>query len=146
MGLQYNYCAPMIEYMRKTFGFDKLIDLVDELEVEGAATKDIMRPYEIVIEPLTGYPTEGETVEVFEPGLKNLFNLGQSIQSHPHSNASTLGSRGINAGLVPVILKIAPELGDRLHLALDKATFQVPDYIVKPSRGIFDIIKTIFGK
>lgn len=153
MGLQYAYCEPMIQLIRKELGFETLIEVAEALENSGKSTVETLKTFESVvdesvIEPLTGMPVRDNLMPQIEGALKKLYLLGEMLQSNPNTDASSEMSRGINAGLIPLILKMTPELGKRLKLHLEvQGEYQVPDYQAKAKQAWgMDFLQSIFNR
>lgn len=130
LGLQYDYCEPLINLLRKSLRFDKLIQLTDKLDQEGVSTQAVMKEYEIglVTESPFSFEYDERLDRGIEKGLRILYRLGKIMQDREKSSPGIESSRGINAGLIPLISKIAPDLSDELNLSNGDETFQVPAF------------------
>lgn len=115
LGLQFEYCDPIITVLREATGFDILIKLVEKLETPDALTD----------EALTEFAAE-HPKELLDQALENLYKLGQLIQQDTLSGVESEGSKGILAGLRPLIKKISPSLASSLTLELEE--IQLPSF------------------
>lgn len=92
LGLQFSYCDQMVEVLRKALKHDVLIQ----------AAKDLFaKKYD------TDHPVAAEA-------LAGLFEIGEVLQQLEGVSVRDQYSRGINAGLLLVIQKLAPELNMQL--------------------------------
>ncbi|MBS0603977.1 MAG: hypothetical protein JSS60_02950 [Verrucomicrobia bacterium] len=110
LGLQFEQCEEIISLLRKSLGFDLLINLADTLDQQGIMTDDALNAF-----------FTKNSKEKLDSALQNLFRLGELIQSTPHLSAQSEGSKGINAGLVLLINKIS---ADSIESAT--GTYQIP--------------------
>ncbi len=147
MGLQYPHCEEMISYVREQLGFNQLIELANLLEQSGMMTDEAMKNY--VNGPTAPYFWD-DSLDHLEDALMNLYSLGEIIQENEGTSGSIVGSRGINAGLVPLILKLDPELAKKMNLSLEEGVFKVPEYTIKSETTSaphwIDRIKSMFTR
>jgi hypothetical protein len=88
LGVQFPYCEEIVAQLRENLGFNQLIELIQELEDE-------------------------QTVEMSPRrlnALKTLVAIGETLQQVETTSGVKVNSRGILAGLIPVIHKLAPSL------------------------------------
>ncbi|GAB4189161.1 MAG: Dot/Icm T4SS effector Ceg17 [Simkaniaceae bacterium] len=123
LGLQFDYCDPMVSLLRETLHFDKLILLVEHLEKEGIYTEDAV----------ADFLTKNTEEDVKQP-LLNLYRLAGVLQENPKTSAEKEGSKGILAGLAPLIRKISPQMSQELGIQLQAQ--QVPDFTKKTKTEI----------
>ncbi|KTD74817.1 Dot/Icm T4SS effector Ceg17 [Legionella waltersii] len=92
LGLQLPYCEEIVAQLREKLGFNQLVEVVQKLE-------------------------NGESVEMNAhqlDALKKLVSIGDTLQKLETTSGINENSRGINAGLIPVIQKLAPSLYEQL--------------------------------
>ncbi|MBX9923594.1 MAG: hypothetical protein K2Y01_05730 [Rhabdochlamydiaceae bacterium] len=99
LGLQFDYCDETVTVLRKALGFDVLMQLTAKLETPNILTDEALE--EFLLE---------NSEEKLEQALSNLYRLGKLLQNIPNTSARSSGSRGINAGLLPLMKKISPFL------------------------------------
>ncbi len=114
MGLQIPASERILQVLRKALGLDHLIKMADEFD------------------QANGVMTVSE--EDKNNSLHKLYQIGKTLQSLDGISAAAHGSRGINAGIVPVIARIAPELHAKLVVA-DRLT-PAPDKSKAPMKVI----------
>lgn len=94
LGLQFSYCDPIIALLRNHLGFGgnnlSLAEVVNQLCRNEVVDKDL--------------------IEKTRQAMEKLFYIGEVLQQLNSTSAAQEQSRGINAGLVPVIGKLAPDL------------------------------------
>ncbi len=115
LGLQFEYCDPIITVLREATGFDILIKLVEKLETPDALTEEALAEF------AAKHPKE-----ILDQALENLYKLGLFIQQDTLSDVQSEGSRGILAGLRPLVKKISPSLASSLALELEEV--QLPSF------------------
>jgi hypothetical protein len=99
LGLQFGYCDEMIALIRDALHFDSLIQFLENLEEPGILTQEALQEF------LSKNSRKG-----LDQGLLSLYRLGHLMQQIDATDVQCEGSRGINAGLIPLIRKIAPSL------------------------------------
>ncbi|VVC75450.1 hypothetical protein AQUSIP_07400 [Aquicella siphonis] len=87
LGLQVKSCEPLIDMLRTALGFDHLADAARQIYAEGS-----------------------HSMKIKKSALFNLFHAGNVLQTLETTSAAHQGSRGLNAGIVPVIRALAPAL------------------------------------
>jgi hypothetical protein len=117
LGLQFSYCESIVESIRESLGFSHQRSFYERMF--GANHKGLAE----IIEDL--YAADETTVAAklailrddanFEKVLLNLFNVAKTMQNLPGTSVRDQHSRGVNAGLIPVIEKLAPSLYARLE-------------------------------
>ncbi len=107
LGAQFEYCQPVLDMFRKAVGLDKLPRLVTRFAHPGAHTHDV----------LAQLSTDEQ--EQLRTALRNLNKMGALLQQSPLTSGASENSRGICAGLQPLIRQVYPELVQELHLAED---------------------------
>ncbi|STX43980.1 Uncharacterised protein [Legionella donaldsonii] len=106
-GTQFDYCGPVLQILRKELGLDKLPALICHLAKPGVSTEEAMSD-------LTTQEAEQLT-----HGLKILYGIGLKLQEYPLTTAQSEGSKGINAGLQPLIAHLDPQLAKSLRIPMD---------------------------
>ncbi|WP_058535240.1 Dot/Icm T4SS effector Ceg17 [Legionella saoudiensis] len=122
-GLQFEYCNKLVQVLRQGLGLDKLQSLLAQFAKPGVSTQE-------VLEGLTQEELLG-----LSANLKVLFIAGTMLQKSPLTSAQSEHSRGINAGLEPLIACLNPHLAQELEIAsesIERATvFPVDKGVVK---------------
>ncbi|WED43373.1 Dot/Icm T4SS effector Ceg17 [Legionella cardiaca] len=106
-GTQFDYCEPVLQILRKNLGLNKLPELICHLAKPGVSTEEAI-----------SHCTPKE-VEQLTHGLKILYGIGLKLQESPLTSAESAGSRGINAGLQPLIAHLDPLLAKSLGIPTD---------------------------
>ena len=106
-GTQFDYCGPVLQILRKELWLDKLPALICHLAKPGVSTEEAMSSL-----------TAPEAEQLMH-GLKMLFGIGLKLQEYPLTTAQSEGSKGINAGLQPLIAHLDPQLAKSLRIPMD---------------------------
>ena len=114
LGLQFPHCDTMVGLLRTVLGFDILLDLNTILERDGMMTDAAVSEF------LAEHP-RGELLRA----LKNLSRIANFVQNDEGTTGRWEHSRGIHAGLTPLLMRIAPSLVK--ELGLEKEIARVPD-------------------
>lgn len=122
LGLQFNYCDPIVALIRKELSHDTLADLANYLYQGSSKTKYLNH-------------------NIVSAALEKLSDLGGILQQLDGISGQTIHSRGINAGLALVIDKM-PKLLGRLNEEIKTAQE------IKPTNDsdIGEITSTRMGK
>lgn len=117
LGLQFSYCESIVETIRESLGFSHQKSLMER--IFGASHRGLVE----IIEELSA--TDEATLPAklaalrndadLERVLLNLFNIAKTMQNLPGISVRGQQSRGVNAGLIPVIKKLTPSLYSRLE-------------------------------
>lgn len=122
MGLQYAECEQIIETMRDAFKFNVLANFTEQLCQPDVKTRNVMHKNSVMTCGESYIPEE-EIHPVIQEGLTNLYNLGNIIQNDQTTSAIGEDSRGINAGLTPLIMKLAPDFAMISGISLSDKEF-----------------------
>ncbi|MFC7781059.1 Dot/Icm T4SS effector Ceg17 [Legionella taurinensis] len=106
LGAQFDYCQPVLQYLRKLLNFDKLPGLICRFAEPGVSTEAILNQL------------KSEELDVLCSALKMLYLIGNKLQEFPLTSAQSAASRGINAGLEPLIARLFPSLAKELSIDL----------------------------
>ncbi len=96
LGVQIPECEEILKLLRNELGFNDLITIADEL--------------------YQGDKPASVSEAAKDKALLKLYNIGKTLQNLKSTSAMKQGSRGINAGIIPVIGRIAPNLHHQLML------------------------------
>lgn len=113
LGVQLDYCDGLIKMLRELLNFNSLITLIEILNKPGITTADAINEY-----------SRAHDVTKLEAGLNSLVKLGDMLQSHENTSGLKEGSRGIAAGLVPLLEKIRPVLANQVPTPIMLAVSQ----------------------
>jgi hypothetical protein len=94
LGLQFTYCDQIVALLRETLEFGGN---------SSSLTTVIKQFYQ-------GEMVDDGMIFKIKDVLEKLFNIGEILQKLNSTSASDKQSRGINAGLIPVIKKLTPDL------------------------------------
>lgn len=104
LGIRYAYCHNTLKLFREHTGFKQLIDLCEKFSPPEVHTDEVLTRL-----------NEEERYNL-QRGLKHLYLVGDYLQTNKTTAVQKEGSRGINAGLMVLIPKIAPQLCDELNI------------------------------
>lgn len=96
LGLQLSVCEPVVALLRATLGFHHIEKIAKEFYCTDT------------------YSTSSLDNEALLNALNTLFKIGNMLQKLPEISAASQASRGLNAGVIPVIELIFPRLYARL--------------------------------
>lgn len=99
LGLQISACDEIVYTLRKELGFDQLIQIAD----------DLYEANEVVA-------FENVSAESKDAALHKLYQIGKVLQQVDSTSVASENSRGINAGIILVIARIAPTLYRELEI------------------------------
>lgn len=109
-GVQFEYCNKLVQTLRNGLGFDKLQVIVALLARPGISTFDAFGQL------------NAKELEGLSQILKTLFITGSILQKSPLTSGQSESSRGINAGLEPLISFFNPTLAFELGIGVSKIT------------------------
>ncbi|WP_133135357.1 Dot/Icm T4SS effector Ceg17 [Legionella rowbothamii] len=104
-GVQFEYCNKLVQVLRQGLGFDKLQSALALFAKPGVSTQEVLESM-----------TQDELREL-SATLKVLHITGSMLQKSPLTSAQSEHSRGINAGLEPLITALNPHLAQELEIA-----------------------------
>ena len=104
-GVQFEYCHKLVQLLRKGLGLDKLQSILAQFAQPGVSTQEVLESM-----------NQEELLE-FSAALKILHITGSMLQKSPLTSAQSEHSRGINAGLEPLIACLNPHLAHELEIA-----------------------------
>lgn len=113
LGLQLPYCEPLVEKLRAALGFGHVKSNLEKAKaLVFGARKELI---EVTIALFEGNEKEAQELinqlskdKNIENELRNIFNIGLELQKLPGITGVNQQSRGINAGIILVIEKLAP--------------------------------------
>ena len=119
LGLQFEYCDPLIAELRKVLGISVSGTIVESIKKriwlsEVSLAELAQKLYETETNHTETLLKALETDIHLQHKLETLFFVGTVLQNIPGISVRQEGSRGINAGLQLVIKKLAPRLYQRL--------------------------------
>lgn len=106
LGAQFDYCQPVLNALRKRLGFDKLLDLICRFTEPGVKTETIISQL------------KDEELDILIQSLVRLYLIGNKLQEFPLTSAQSAESRGINAGIEPLIARLFPAVAKTLSIDL----------------------------
>lgn len=109
LGAQFEYCQPLLRQLREGLQLEQLPMLVALFANPEASTAE-------VVECLDGASKEQLTNIV-----RNLYKIGTLMQRSPLTTGEPEYSRGIIAGLEPLIIRLAPALAAELGIVVTEA-------------------------
>lgn len=104
VGAQFAYCKKLVQKLQTGLGLDSMNILLCKLSKPGLSTQE-------VLENLGSRELEQLTMV-----LERLFKIGDVLQELPLTTAAPEYSRGINAGLAPLIAHVSPHLAIKLNI------------------------------
>ncbi|MDR3501807.1 MAG: hypothetical protein P4L79_04415 [Legionella sp.] len=104
-GIQFEYCNKLVQLLRQSLGFNQLQSVLAQFAKPGISTQEVLESM-----------TQDELLK-FSAALKVLYITGSMLQKSPLTSAQSEHSRGINAGLEPLIAALNPHLAQELEIA-----------------------------
>lgn len=99
LGLQIPACDEIVFMLRQALGFDQLIQVAEDLYDANEVSA-----------------IESVSEEVKNAALRKLYHIGNVLQQVDSTSVAAEKSRGTNAGIIPVIARIAPMLYRELEV------------------------------
>ncbi len=128
LGLQFPACEPIVAKLRSALNFDRPATISSSF-----ISRMGYKQYDLVSAASELYSADEKTATLvlgkmrkdknLEAGLRNLYLIGEKLQDLKSISARPESSRGINAGILPVIGILAPSLHTELAKRPSAPTF-----------------------
>ncbi|STX28516.1 Uncharacterised protein [Legionella beliardensis] len=103
-GVQFDYCQNLIDMLRKSLGTNNTAELLCKFSKPGVSSAEVLANL-----------TDNEQQQLSRT-LEVLRSIGSQLQQSPLTSSQPELSRGINAGLDPLILHLNPNLANKLDI------------------------------
>lgn len=104
VGAQFAYCKKLVQKLQNGLGLDSMNILLCKLSKPGLSTQEVLENL------------DSRELEQLTKVLERLFKIGDILQELPLTTAAPEYSRGINAGLAPLIAHVNPHLAVKLNI------------------------------
>lgn len=104
VGAQFAYCKKLVQKLQHGLGLDSMNVLLYKLSKPGLSTQEVLENL------------DSRELEQLTKALERLFKIGDMLQESPLTTAAPEYSRGINAGLAPLIAYVNPHLAVKLNI------------------------------
>ncbi|HAT8859837.1 TPA: hypothetical protein JBE16_13095 [Legionella pneumophila subsp. pneumophila] len=104
VGAQFAYCKKLVQKLQQGLGLDSMNILLCKLSKPGLSRQEVWENL------------DSRELELLTNVLERLFKIGNILQELPLTTAAPEYSRGINAGIAPLIACVNPHLAVKLNI------------------------------